>query len=52
MCVAAIDLAKQVQAVQEDVKQKLHKANEKYKATVDKHRMLEIRVGLGVLVFE
>lgn len=50
--VAASDLAKHVQAVQEDVKQKVHEANKKYKAVADKHRKHKIiAVGDEVMIF-
>ena len=50
--VVASDLAKQVQVVQEDVKKKLHKVNEKYKVAVDKYRKHKVfEVGDEVMVF-
>ncbi|XP_052193101.1 transposon Tf2-1 polyprotein isoform X1 [Diospyros lotus] len=50
--VAASDLAEHVQAVQEDVKQKLHEANKKYKAAADKHRKHKVfAVGDKVMIF-
>ena len=50
--VAASNLAKLVRAVQEDVKQKLHKANKKYKATTNKHRKHKVfEVGDEVMIF-
>ena len=52
LSVAAGDLAKQVQEVQVDVKNKLEKANEKYKMEVDKHRQFKsFDVGDEVMVF-
>ena len=52
MCVATSDLAEKLQAVQEDVKQKLHKTNEKYKVVVDKYRKYNVfEVGDEVMVF-
>ena len=42
----------QVQAVQEDVKQKLQMANKKYKVVADKHRKYKIfEVGDEVMIF-
>ena len=50
--VAASDLAKQVQEIQADVKNKLEKANAKYKMEVDKHRQFKVfDVGDEVMVF-
>ena len=44
--------AKQVQEVQEDVENKLEKANEKYKMEADKHRRFKsFDVGDEVMVF-
>ena len=52
LSVVAGDLAKQVQEVQADVKNKLEKANEKYKMEVDKHRQFKsFDVGDEVMVF-
>ena len=46
------DLAKQVQEVQADVKNKLEKANAKYKMEADKHRRFKVfDVGDEVMVF-
>ena len=50
--VTAGDLAKQVQKVQAYVKNKLEKANAKYKMEVNKHRRLKsFDVGDEVMVF-
>ena len=50
--VAAGDLAKQVQEVKVDVKNKLEKANAKYKMKVDKHRWFKsFDVSDEVMVF-
>ena len=50
--VATSDLAEHVQPVQEDVKQKLHKANKKYKAVADKYRKYKVfKVGDEVMIF-
>ena len=52
LCVAAGDLAKQVQEVQADVKNKLEKTNVKYKIKTDKHRRFKsFDVGDEVMVF-
>ena len=52
LSVAAGDLAKQVQEVQADVKNKLEKANTKYKMEADKHRRLKLfDVSDEVMVF-
>ena len=52
LSVAASDLAKQVQEVQAGLKNKLEKANAKYKMEVDKHRRFKVfDVGDEVMVF-
>ena len=52
LCVATGDLAKQVQEVEADVKNKLEKTNAKYKMEVDKHRWFKsLDVGDEVMVF-
>ena len=52
LSVAASDLAKQVQEVQAGVKNKLEKANAKYKMEADKHRRFKVfDVGDEVMVF-
>ena len=52
LSVAASDLAKQVQEVQAGVKNKLGKANAKYKIEADKHRRFKVvDVGDEVMVF-
>ena len=52
LCVRVGDLAKQVQEVQADVKNKLQKANARYKMEVDKHRRFNsFDVGDEVMVF-
>ena len=50
--VVAGDLAKQVQEVQADVRNKLEQANAKYKTEADKHRRFKVfDVGDEVMVF-
>ena len=50
--VAASDLAKQVREVQADVKNKLEKADAKYKMEADKHKQFNsFDVGDEVMVF-
>ena len=52
LSVAVGDLAKQVQEVQANVKNKLEKANAKYKMEVDKHRQFKsFYAGDEVMVF-
>ena len=52
LSVATSDLAKQVQEVQADVKNKLEKTNTKYKMEADKHRRFKVfDVGDEVMVF-
>ena len=52
LSVAASDLAKQVQEVQVDVRNKLEQANAKYKTEEDKHRRFKVfDVGDEVMVF-
>ena len=52
LSVAVGDLEKQVQEVQLDVKNKLEKANAKYKMKADKHRRFKsFDVGDEVMVF-
>ena len=52
LSVAASDLVKQVQEVQEGVKNKLEKANAKYKMEADKHSRFKVfDVGDEVMVF-
>ena len=52
LSVRSSDLAKQVQEVQANVKNKLQKANAKYKMEVDKHKLFNsFDVGDEVMVF-
>ena len=52
VCVATSGLAKQVQEVQVDARNKLEKANAKYKMKVDKHRRFKLfDVNDEVMVF-
>ena len=52
LSVATGDLAKQVQEVKEDVKNKLEKANAKYKMEADKHKLFKsFDVGDEMMIF-